>query len=80
MAWICVAVVGVETLIEIKFGRGMFPKPHPTGVIIAWSVGITLFLCWSVWYYAIRKPSVTAQQPQAQQSQPQLIQQSKKKN
>jgi len=55
MAFLCVAVVGVETLIEVKFGKGMFPAAHPTKVIVAWAVGITLFLAWAVWYYAIKK-------------------------
>lgn len=30
----CTAVVIVEVLVCVKFGQGMFPKAHPTGLFI----------------------------------------------
>jgi len=58
MSWMCVAVVGVEVLIIIKMGRGMFPTPTPAPVFWTWVVCIVLFVGWAVWYYGYySKPS-----------------------
>jgi len=54
-AWLGGAIALVETLIIIKFGRGLFPQPWPRTVVAVWStVGVVagaVFVIWSVRYY-----------------------------
>jgi hypothetical protein len=53
MSWMCVAVVGVESLICIKFGRSLFPKPHPDIVIWTWVGFFSLLVSWGIWFYGV---------------------------
>ena len=49
-AWLATAVAVAETLVCIKFGRGMFPKPWPSSVLLAWSTaGLVFAVFMSVW-------------------------------
>ena len=43
-AWVMAAVLSVEVLIVLKFGRGMFPDPVPTHVIQLWLVLIPVYI------------------------------------
>jgi hypothetical protein len=58
-AWLGVAIALVETLIAIKFGKGMFPQPWPTKVLVVWGVvGVALaavLLVWSFRFYILDK-------------------------
>ena len=56
MAWLGGAILGLELLITIKYGQGMFPTPWPAPVIIAWSVAFFLFTTWTIYWYFIRLP------------------------
>ena len=56
-AWLATAVVFTETLICIKFGRGMFPEPWPPRVLWAWGIFLSVFglfmAVWSVRHYLL---------------------------
>lgn len=56
-AWLGVAIAFVETMVVIKFGRGMFPQPWPKKVLITWGLaigGLTAILTvWSINYYIL---------------------------
>jgi len=60
MAWICVATALMETLVWVKFGKGMFPKAAPREVVYAWVGFWTLFSLWAIWFYGIRKAPISA--------------------
>ena len=50
-AWLCAATAGVELLLCVKFGQGMFPEPLPAWVFnttLAAAVGLALF---SAYYF-----------------------------
>jgi phosphatidylserine synthase 2 len=53
-AWLCCAIAGMETLIEIKFGRGQFPTPAPASVYIPWAVFTVLFIGGFTIYFATK--------------------------
>lgn len=54
-AWLGTAVALAETLICIKFGKGLFPKPWPRRVLLAWGLGLSAFSAsfgfWCYRYY-----------------------------
>ena len=56
-AWLATAVAVAETLVCAKFGRGMFPKPWPTTVLLAWgAAGLTFasfIMVWAVRYHRV---------------------------
>ena len=56
-AWLAAAVVFAETLICVKFGRGMFPEPWPPRVLWAWGIALgafsALMAVWSVRHYLL---------------------------
>jgi phosphatidylserine synthase 2 len=55
-AWLGTAVALAETLVCIKFGRGMFPKPWPRRVVWAWGVSAALFSAFMlVWSLRVRR-------------------------
>ena len=61
-AWLGIALSLVETLIVIKFGRGMFPNQWPRNTLLAWGFTGGLFALvmtvWSIYHYLLRpKPS-----------------------
>jgi phosphatidylserine synthase 2 len=43
-AWLGAAVAVAETLICVKFGAGMFPKPWPPRVLYAWGLSACAFV------------------------------------
>lgn len=43
-AWIAVATTCLETMISIKFGRGLYPNRTPRTVAVAWGVGLVIGL------------------------------------
>ena len=51
MAWLAVAIMTLELLICIKFGKGMFPTPHPDIVVYSWLAFVAAFVLWAVVYY-----------------------------
>jgi phosphatidylserine synthase 2 len=57
MAWICSAVVGVETLISIKFGQGHFPTPAPPIVVWSWAIFFLVFVVSSVVFFTRKSGS-----------------------
>eukprot|EP00899_Mesostigma_viride_P018200 jgi/Mesvir1/26381/Mv16845-RA.1 len=58
-AWLTVAALILEVMACVKFGKGMFPAPWPTTVLLSWSiVGVILFvfiLVWSVLLFLERR-------------------------
>ncbi|PRW57106.1 Phosphatidylserine synthase 2 isoform A [Chlorella sorokiniana] len=42
-AWLALAIALVETLVCIKFGKGLFPQPWPREVVLAWSIAGSIF-------------------------------------
>jgi len=57
-AWICSAVVITETLVWLKFSKGLFPNPHPPVIVWSWIIGLCLFVGWAVWYYSTHPPTI----------------------
>lgn len=47
-AWVTVAILATETLIVIKFGRGLFPEPMPYGIQVALVFGLISFVVFSL--------------------------------
>lgn len=58
-AWTTIAIALVETLIVIKFSRGVFAQPWPTAVVWSWTIAltvlITVYCTWAVRFYRIKK-------------------------
>ncbi|KAL4856151.1 Glutamate decarboxylase 1 [Chlorella vulgaris] len=58
-AWLAMAIAVVETLICIKFSKGLFPQPWPTHVLWAWGIASVVFTvtfgtwCWR--FYVLGK-------------------------
>ena len=57
-AWTSAAVVCTEFLICLKFGRGQFPNPWPSAVVVSWMVAVialVLFPVYKFWYLSNRE-------------------------
>jgi len=54
MSWMCVALTIMELLVWIKFGKGMFPKPHPPVIVGSWIVSLAIFSIVCIWFYGFR--------------------------
>ncbi|CAG8759579.1 15436_t:CDS:1, partial [Acaulospora morrowiae] len=52
-AWLTVANVMTETVICYKFGRGEFPNPAPTHVVVFWTILITALIGYSTLQFGI---------------------------
>ena len=56
-AWLATAVAVGETLVCVKFGRGMFPKPWPSTVLLIWGAAALTFASfmaiWATRYYKV---------------------------
>ncbi len=50
-AWLNVAIVCTETLICVKFGRGIFTKPAPRAVVNFWIGLTTLLVAFPIWQF-----------------------------
>ncbi|EFN55835.1 hypothetical protein CHLNCDRAFT_30982 [Chlorella variabilis] len=51
-AWLAMAIAVVETLICIKFSKGLFPQPWPREVLVAWGLAVTVFgVVFGTWSY-----------------------------
>jgi hypothetical protein len=68
--------MALETMLAIKFGRGLYPKPWPRAVLASWTVAIVLcvvlLLVWQlrVWQrQRCKAAGVSAQQQQQQRQQ-----------
>ena len=46
--WMCFAMIQTETLLCIKWGRGMFPNPTPPHVIWFWTIFVVVFVTFTV--------------------------------
>ncbi|CAM6047906.1 unnamed protein product, partial [Sphagnum compactum] len=52
--WLAVAIAIVETLICVKFGQGLYPRPMPHWIFWSWmTAGVGLILFLSVWTYKL---------------------------
>ena len=55
-AWLATAVALAETLLCMKFGAGMFPKPWPPRVLWAWGSSAAVFVLFmGLWAMRIRQ-------------------------
>jgi phosphatidylserine synthase 2 len=67
-AWLALAIALVETLVCIKFGKGLFPQPWPREVVLAWSIAGSIFAvlfgvwCWRYYVQGRRGPAVRRSQ------------------
>lgn len=52
-AWMLVANIATETLICIKFGKGMFPAETPNHVIWFWTVFWVVVIVYPIWKFAV---------------------------
>ena len=56
-AWLAIAMSTVETLIVVKFGKGMFPNPWPRTTLLVWAAVLSVFCvvmaAWSVQHYLL---------------------------
>ena len=48
MAWLASAILGTELLICIKYGKGMYPNPWPSHIVLIWSVALGSFAIFSL--------------------------------
>eukprot|EP01094_Clydonella_sp_ATCC50884_P004999 TRINITY_DN13981_c0_g1_i1.p1 TRINITY_DN13981_c0_g1~~TRINITY_DN13981_c0_g1_i1.p1 ORF type:complete len:434 (+),score=125.97 TRINITY_DN13981_c0_g1_i1:18-1319(+) len=46
MAWLATAIFSTETLINIKFSEGLYPKPTPPHIFWGWVAAISIFVVW----------------------------------
>lgn len=53
-AWLAIAVITIETLICVKFGRGEFPQPMPLAVRRFWMGFVALLVAFPVWQFWLR--------------------------
>eukprot|EP00879_Flechtneria_rotunda_P017039 GHRR01017845.1.p1 GENE.GHRR01017845.1~~GHRR01017845.1.p1 ORF type:complete len:209 (+),score=63.13 GHRR01017845.1:141-767(+) len=57
-AWLALAMTALETMISIKFGRGLYPNPWPRKVLVAWGVAAAAFWAgMAVWQLQIGRSS-----------------------
>ncbi|KAH9558976.1 hypothetical protein CY35_06G035300 [Sphagnum magellanicum] len=64
--WLAVAIAIVETLICVKFGRGLYPRPMPDWIFWSWmTAGVGLILFLSVWTYKLYSMKQEAQETSA---------------
>lgn len=67
-AWLAMAIAVVETLVAVKFGKGMFPQPWPRRVVLAWGTAAGVFAvvfcawCWQFYVVAPRRQRQRRQQ------------------
>lgn len=67
-------MLALETMLAIKFGRGLYPKPWPHAVLASWAVAVvvavTLLAVWQLRLWRRHRgkaASATAQQQHQQQ-------------
>jgi len=61
-SWLCAAVMGMEVLLWLKFGQGMFPNPTPPLIFWGWTISTAVFLLWCFWYFGYYKPAKAKRQ------------------
>lgn len=65
-AWLGLGLALVETMVSIKFGKGLFPAPWPRPVLLAWgtagAVAATTFIAWTLRYRARQATRLAKQQ------------------
>jgi cytochrome c-type biogenesis protein CcmH/NrfF len=37
-------MLALETMLAIKFGRGLYPKPWPRAVLLSWTAAVAVFV------------------------------------
>jgi len=47
-SWVCIAMIQTETLLCIKWGKGLFPAPAPPHVVWFWSIFLLVFVVFTV--------------------------------
>lgn len=56
--WVGLAMVSLETLVVVKFGRVEFAdKQLPSSVILTWLTVLGMFLGASVWWFTVGLPA-----------------------
>ena len=53
-AWIQAAILSIETLICIKFGRNEFPNSAPEYVVRFWQIAVILLILYPFWQYFLK--------------------------
>lgn len=53
-AWLAIAVICIETLICVKFGRNEFSQPTPPRVILFWKVFTALLVLFPIWQFWLK--------------------------
>lgn len=54
-AWVMLAMMLIEALTVIKFGRHLYKdKPLPASIAWAWGAVLTSFAAWTVWWFFLR--------------------------
>lgn len=46
--WMCFAIIQTETLLCIKWGKGMFPAPAPPHVVWGWTIFLSILALFTV--------------------------------
>jgi hypothetical protein len=55
---LCLQMMALETMISIKFGRGLYTAPWPRHILFCWAVAGTTFACvLLVWQYRLYRSS-----------------------
>lgn len=52
-AWLCTAMVLLETMCSVKFGRGLYTAAWPRQVVLMWLVGLASLLAWLTAWQAV---------------------------
>lgn len=53
-AWLAIAVICIESLICVKFGRNEFSEPAPANVVLFWKVFGTFLVLFPIWQFWLR--------------------------
>ncbi|CAG8438723.1 2400_t:CDS:2 [Scutellospora calospora] len=72
-AWLTIATIMTESVICFKLGRGEFPNPVPTYVVIFWIILVNLLIGYAIWQFGIpylkeRMESSTKEQTEISES------------
>lgn len=51
MAWLAGAILLLEVLVCVKYGKGLYPNPWPRPVLLAWGAAGLLFALWCAVYW-----------------------------
>lgn len=54
-AWLFLVITATETLICLKFGKGMFPNEFPNSVLVFWSILVTIIVGYGFSLHFLKK-------------------------